>query len=1107
MKSRWILFFIVVCGFVVNAVSQSEPRRFYRLDVVERSSPSLEVFAAPSINDFGDVAFGVRRTPGGGSVFLGQIGQPSVDLMPGLSGNSSNFVGGRVQINDSRRVIQHSFISGTTPAQNFLRRIEDVGTFTIIAAANGAGGFNDFDQIYAGSISINNLGNPVYVTRLGSNTTILTTGVRPTFATLQFPSTGDSLKPMISDCGDIVVRAGAGQTDPIVLYSYDLTESQLIASTADGFTSLGQSPAISNFCEVVTFYGELNAAGAETLGTNPGPGIFASIEIDKEKGTRRIVRLAGRLIEDISAPGGNDDGWCDPGETCIPGELGFTTGGTPIVFNTFDQLNRVAVTHQEVGAKGIEDDIFVVSFQGAPNVASDNPNRPFSDQSGLWTVTTQIKNVGGVLRERPNVPVPVVQVGDVVDGRTVNSINVYDPLAGVLTPGSTSQSPGDHRLAFHLATNNGNLIVRAKRQVEVPVIFIPGVAGSELAECVDASCSSFTRRWPAGMNAANYPHLSLAPGQAANIKALDAVRRIDILGFPAMKVYENILNELTTGSGGLTEYLVENNPERRTGAGCDLSQAVKQPNLFIFAYDWRKSNSENSDLLHQYVQCVQRFYPETEVDIVAHSMGGLLARNYILEYPQDHNVRKMVTIGSPFLGAPKALKILEDGSFLEAWQSGFTAIRGLQLNSANRIFRGLVPHFKGPHELLPSEKYLELGGIPFAEKFDFNNDGVIDAEGYDYFDLRSTFNSRFSTLPYETNQVFHEGAQDDWRNDSTGVEYVQIFGRQRIKNTPEQIVATKRLLLPGISRSTTKFEVIKDFGDKTVPVLSAERIGNNIDLNAPGVTPQKFEPRLDLGESDKDVEHNGLTSNVRVLQRVLEILGIATQSAVGSESHQGKEEEMSPNGTEPEDEANYLVIEGDVERLVITDDLGRTNTEINENFELAIPDVSYDPVYLEGEPSGFYSHDLTLPTNRQYTIRFRTENNAVSAFSIEMVQGIGNISPNLAIRYIDLVLPPNVECLLTVNAQGMEDLRYDSNGDGTYDVVVPAHVRVTGTAAQDVTAPAVGLTYSKRSSQGRTITINAADSESGVQTVYYRIGETGPYQIYTGTFFLHLPTA
>ena len=99
--------------------------------------------------------------------------------MPGLSGNSSNFVGGRVQMNDSRKVIQHSFISGTTPAQNFLRRIEDVGTFTIIAAANGAGGFNDFDQIYASSISINNLGNPAYVTRLGSNTTILTTGVRP----------------------------------------------------------------------------------------------------------------------------------------------------------------------------------------------------------------------------------------------------------------------------------------------------------------------------------------------------------------------------------------------------------------------------------------------------------------------------------------------------------------------------------------------------------------------------------------------------------------------------------------------------------------------------------------------------------------------------------------------------------------------------------------------------------------------------------------------------------------------------------------------------------------------------------------------------------------
>ncbi len=99
-------------------------------------------------------------------------------------------------------------------------------------------------------------------------------------------------------------------------------------------------------------------------------------------------------------------------------------------------------------------------------------------------------------------------------------------------------------------------------------------------------------------------------------------------------------------------------------------------------------------------------------------------------------------------------------------------------------------------------------------------------------------------------------------------------------------------------------------------------------------------------------------------------------------------------------------------------------------------------------------------------------------------------------------LPANVECILSVNAQGMEDLRYDSNGDGTYDTVVPAHVRVSGTAAQDVNVPNVSINFSRSGNSMRRVTINATDTESGVGTIYYRIGETGNFQIYTQSFVI-----
>jgi len=1104
MKSRWILFFIIVCVFVVDAVSQSEPRRFYRLDVVERSSPSLEVLAAPSINDFGEVAFGARKTPGGGTVFLSRIGEANVNLMTFLSNDPNHFVSGRVQINDLGKVIVQATVSPANPSF-LLRRINGINDFTLIA--NGGSTGQDFNQIFSNSSGMNNLGDAVFLTQTGLNNPTVTTGERPNFSRL-VPSTGAVVNPSISDCGYIVTRAGSIQTSPIVLYSYDLTVSQVIASTADGFTSLGQSPAISNFCEVVTFYGDLNAAGAETLGTNPGPGIFASIEIDKEKGTRRIVRLAGRLFEDISAPGGNDDGWCDAGETCVPGELGFTSSGTPIVFNSFDPSNRVAVTHQEVGAKGIEDDIFVVSFQGTPNVASDNPNRPFSNQYGIWTVTTQIKNVSGVLRERPNVPVPVVQVGDVVDGRTVNAINVYDPLAGVLTPGSTSQSPGDHRLAFHLVTNNGNLIVRAKRQVEVPVIFIPGITGSRL---VENTGSTPVERWP-GLGPAIFTGSNLdrlRPSTNADIVATDVIRYL--LPGSLKPIYGPIVEHLSM-TGGLTEYSVDGDPSRRTEQGCDLAQRFNSPMLFVFAYDWRKSSVENANKLKDYVGCIQRFYPETEVDIVAHSMGGLLARRYIISNPDDHSVRKMISIGSPFLGAPEALQVLETGKpkSLEG-VLGKTALR----LSPPRI-KNLAIESQAVHELLPSWGYFALGGRPFVEEtFDINGNGTVPEE-YDYPQIFAFFNDRYQTAPYLANDIFHSAqGQDDWRLDTSGVEYFHIFGERKSEDTIEQVVARPIAKKPiSITRVDLRLRAKFGPGDKTVPRRSAERIGNDLNFNFSDATLRAYVS----GSASEDTryEHLGLVVAPEVRDQILVYLGLTSQPSVFTLASErgGKEmpsyeykansglslESLAP----PKAEMFYATIEG-VDRLDITDNEGSTNTPLGDDgFELSVPGIGYHGgIYGDAVNIGY--HGLTIPADEgQYTITFQT---GADSIDIEVLKGVGNSSPNLAIRYIDLDLPPNVECLLTFSPSGVPDLRYDSNGDGTYDVVVPAHVRVTGTAAQDVTAPAVTLTYSKRSSQGRTITINAADSESDVQTVYYRIGETGPYQIYTGTFFLHLPTA
>lgn len=274
---------------IQNAFAQTTPRKFYKYDVVVSSSSSFNVLSpGPSINDFGDVAFVGQTIPGGRTVYLNEIGQPNVDLLPGLSGTTQSSFDFAVQINNSQQVIAFLTRTGTNPLQSLLYRINGVNVFEEIASTAP---IHDFDMIGHNSFAMNGNGEAVFVTQTGTNTPTLTTGERPSFSRLS-PTTGSTESPAISDLGEIAARAGGSPTNPLKLYTYDFSSSLTLADSNSGFTAIGQSPGISHLSEVVVFYGDLNQAGADAIGTNPGPGIFASIEVDQKTGERKIVRLA-----------------------------------------------------------------------------------------------------------------------------------------------------------------------------------------------------------------------------------------------------------------------------------------------------------------------------------------------------------------------------------------------------------------------------------------------------------------------------------------------------------------------------------------------------------------------------------------------------------------------------------------------------------------------------------------------------------------------------------------------------------------------------------------------------------------------------------------------
>ncbi|MDP3741088.1 MAG: right-handed parallel beta-helix repeat-containing protein, partial [bacterium] len=76
--------------------------------------------------------------------------------------------------------------------------------------------------------------------------------------------------------------------------------------------------------------------------------------------------------------------------------------------------------------------------------------------------------------------------------------------------------------------------------------------------------------------------------------------------------------------------------------------------LFTFPYNWRNSNVDTALLLRDKIDLVQEICQCDKVDVVAHSMGGLVARQYVQSENYEEDIDQMMFLGTPHFGAPKS---------------------------------------------------------------------------------------------------------------------------------------------------------------------------------------------------------------------------------------------------------------------------------------------------------------------------------------------------------------------------------------------------------------------------------------------------------------------
>ncbi|MBI2609748.1 hypothetical protein HYW53_01055 [Candidatus Giovannonibacteria bacterium] len=87
----------------------------------------------------------------------------------------------------------------------------------------------------------------------------------------------------------------------------------------------------------------------------------------------------------------------------------------------------------------------------------------------------------------------------------------------------------------------------------------------------------------------------------------------------------------------------------------------KEKNLFTFPYDWHESNIITAEKLRQKINKVQEVCRCEKVDLVAHSMGGLVARQYVQSDEYENDVDQLIFLGTPHLGAPNDYLMWEGG--------------------------------------------------------------------------------------------------------------------------------------------------------------------------------------------------------------------------------------------------------------------------------------------------------------------------------------------------------------------------------------------------------------------------------------------------------------
>ncbi len=213
---------------------------------------------------------------------------------------------------------------------------------------------------------------------------------------------------------------------------------------------------------------------------------------------------------------------------------------------------------------------------------------------------------------------------------------------------------------------------------------------------------------------------------------------------------------------------------------------ARNENLFVWNYDWRKPIPEIAVDLNQFINSTPELESAEKIDLVGHSLGGLVVRTWTQDHDDEleKKTNKLIAVGSPHYGAVQAYSAIVGGKVGEKVNLGWLAMQlllqihkdGFETNAA--LIKEITPVL---NDIIPTfdfiEKYgrnISVGDISYSNQFLPRLNQEADILSFSHFILGNTGLTTPEWLVVKNRSLIHE-VLDLWP-DGQPIKTINGFG-------------------------------------------------------------------------------------------------------------------------------------------------------------------------------------------------------------------------------------------------------------------------------------------------------------------------------------------